>query len=108
MTLDTLSNNYLVGYPQKSFGYLLYNASKNKVFVSQRGLCHERGLVSKEVGETPVDLEEISELNEEPAVETSTQLKVEQPIKQTGIIPTLPPRRSNRVFLPPKFYGIQL
>ena len=50
---------YFIGYPQKSFGYLFYKPSENKVFVARRGFFLERDLISKEDSGSHIDLEEL-------------------------------------------------
>jgi hypothetical protein len=98
-----------VGYPQKSFGYLFYRPSENVVFVARRGVFLERELLSKEDSGSMIDLEEIQEVNdEEPVVNTSSQLEaeIEQPVVPNDI--SMPLRRSSRVSMPPEFYGFHI
>ncbi|GKE99364.1 retrotransposon protein, putative, ty1-copia subclass, partial [Tanacetum coccineum] len=66
-----------VGYPEESFGHLFYKPKDNVVFVARRGMFLEREMISKEESESKIDLEEIQEsANEEPIVNTNTQLEV--------------------------------
>ena len=51
--------------------------------------------MSNKASESPIDLEEIQDSNKEgPIVEICTQLEVDQPVEQNGIIPTPPLHRS--------------
>lgn len=62
---------YFVGYPRKSFGYLFYKPSENKVFIAQRGLFLEIYLISKGASGSKIDLGEIQEsTDEEPILDT--------------------------------------
>ncbi|KAJ9535962.1 hypothetical protein OSB04_un000872 [Centaurea solstitialis] len=86
-----------VGYPYKSFGYIFYKPSENKVFVARRGFFLERELISKEDSGSNIDLEEVQETtNDEPIVDTSPQHEVESPVEETNITPP-PLRRTSRV-----------
>ncbi|KAJ9542265.1 hypothetical protein OSB04_028771 [Centaurea solstitialis] len=82
-----------VGYPNKSFGYIFYKPSENKVFVARRGVFLERELISKEDGGSNIDLKEIQEItNDEPIVDASPQHEVESPVEETNTTP--PPMES--------------
>ncbi|KAJ9535405.1 hypothetical protein OSB04_un001481 [Centaurea solstitialis] len=86
-----------VGYPYKSFGYIFYKPSENKVFVARRGVFLEREFISKEDSGSNIDLGEIQETtNDEPIVDTSPQHEVESPVEETNITPP-PLRRTSRV-----------
>ncbi|KAJ9539218.1 LOW QUALITY PROTEIN: hypothetical protein OSB04_031951 [Centaurea solstitialis] len=50
-----------IGYPYKSFGYIFYKPSENKVFVARRGVFLERELISKVNSRSNIDFEEIQE-----------------------------------------------
>ncbi|KAJ9551125.1 hypothetical protein OSB04_015170 [Centaurea solstitialis] len=101
-----------VGYPYKSFGYIFYKPSENKVFVARRGVFLERELISKEDSGSNIDLEEIQETtNDEPIVDTSPQHEVESPVEETNITPP-PLRRTSRVSkvnqAPEYYYGFHI
>ena len=48
-----------VGYPKETKGYYFYNASKNKVFITQNGVFLVREFISKGSSGSTVQLEEI-------------------------------------------------
>ncbi|KAJ9551584.1 hypothetical protein OSB04_015629 [Centaurea solstitialis] len=101
-----------VGYPYKSFGYIFYKPSENKVFVARRGFFLERELISKVDSGSNIDLEEIQETtNDEPIVDTSPQHEVESPVEETNITPP-PLRRTSRVSkvnqAPEYYYGFHI
>ena len=50
-----------IGYPKETKGYYFYNASENKVFVSQNGVFLEREFISKRTSGSTVQLEEIQD-----------------------------------------------
>ncbi|GJR13998.1 retrotransposon protein, putative, ty1-copia subclass [Tanacetum coccineum] len=96
-----------VGYPEESFGYLLYRPKDNVVFVARRGTFLEREMISKEDSGSKIDLEEILEsADEEPIVNIDTQQEVVTPVEPNDI--SLPIRKtSSRVSKPsqdPQFY----
>nr|GEW88468.1 retrotransposon protein, putative, Ty1-copia subclass [Tanacetum cinerariifolium] len=92
------------GYPEDSFGYLLYKLKENVVFVSQRGVFLEREMISKEDNGCKIYLEEIPvSVDKEPIVNTDTQQEGVTPVEPDDI--SLPIRRtSGRVSKPPQFY----
>ncbi|KAJ9558313.1 hypothetical protein OSB04_012927 [Centaurea solstitialis] len=101
-----------VGYPYKSFGYIFYKPSENKVFVARRGVFQEREFISKEDSGSNIDLGEIQETtNNEPIVDTSPQHEVESPVEETNITPP-PLRRTSRVSkvnqAPEYYYGFHI
>nr|GEU45653.1 hypothetical protein [Tanacetum cinerariifolium] len=106
--LEARSEKYLfIGYPEESFGYLLYKPKDNVVFVARRGVFLEREMISKEDSGSKIDLEEIQESgDEEPIINTDTQQEVVTPVEPDDI--SLPIRRtSSRVSKPsqdPQFY----
>ncbi|GJZ98265.1 retrotransposon protein, putative, ty1-copia subclass [Tanacetum coccineum] len=78
--LEARSKKYLfVGYPEESFGYLFYKPKYNVVIVAQRRVFLEREKISKEDSGSKIDLEEIPKsTDEEPIVNTDTQLEVDK------------------------------
>ncbi|KAI3759257.1 hypothetical protein L6452_06939 [Arctium lappa] len=99
---------YFVGYPTRSFGYLFYKPSENKVFVARRALFLERELISKEVSGSRIDLEELQEsTNMESDIGTSSHQEVVQPdVNGESDIEPSPVCRSDRVRHAPERYGL--
>jgi hypothetical protein len=87
-----------IGYPADSFGYLFYNSSENKVFVSRRGKFLERNIMSKEVSGSTIDLEEIQEPTDmETDIGPSYLPEVDEPVvEDEADIQPPPVRRSDR------------
>ncbi|CAH1440299.1 unnamed protein product [Lactuca virosa] len=95
-----------IGCPQKSFGYLFYRPSDNVVFVARRGVFRERELISQGDSRRKIDLEEIQESSDEGTSHTGAQPEEETPVEP--IDESLPLRRSERVSVPPQFYGFHI
>ena len=70
-----------VGYPTDSFGYLFYNPTENKVFVSRRGVFLEKDLISKGISGSRIDLEEIQDSTDmETSNDTDSLQEVDAPV----------------------------
>ncbi|KAJ9566777.1 LOW QUALITY PROTEIN: hypothetical protein OSB04_002743 [Centaurea solstitialis] len=78
---------FFVGYSYKSFRYIIYKPSENKVFVSRRGVFLERSSSLKRI---------VGTTDDEPIVDTSPQHEVESPVEETDITPP-PLCRTSRV-----------
>ena len=80
---------WFIVYPYKSFGYIFYKPSENKVSIARRGVFQESEIISKEDSGSSIDLEEIQETtNNKPIVDTSPQHEVEPPVEETNISPS--------------------
>jgi hypothetical protein len=53
---------FFVGYPREIKGYYFYNKAEGKVFVASNGIFMEKEFLSKGVGGSKVQLEEIQEI----------------------------------------------
>ena len=101
---------FFVGYPANSFGYIFYDPSENKVFVSRRGVFLEKELISKSNSGSRVDLEEIQDSTDmETDIGTDSLQEVDAPEieRETDILPP-PVRRSDRERHAPERYGLHI
>jgi hypothetical protein len=61
---------FFVGYPREIKGYYFYNKAEGKVFVASNGIFMEKEFLSKGVGGSKVQLEEIQEISENVSAPT--------------------------------------
>lgn len=87
---------------------MFYKPTKNKIFVSNRVVFHERGLISHGTSGSLIEFGEIKDpTNEEPEVSSRPQQEVEQPVEKSNVLPP-PPCRSDREPRPLEFYGFHI
>ncbi|CAN6580971.1 unnamed protein product [Malus baccata var. baccata] len=89
---------YFVGYPKQTYGYEFYHPDDQKVFVARTAIFMEDEFVLNGTSKRKIELKEINEINDEPQKNTR---QVDNPVPEP-----LAPRRSERVSIPPKRYGL--
>ena len=93
---------FFVGYPRETKGYYFYNQAEGKVFVARNGVFLEKEFLSKEIGGSKVQLEEIREVPETVSAPTEPSRDEQEVVEPVVEEPA--PRRSVRArHAPEKF-----